>query len=680
MSKKDHKIAVLAHKALRDGPSSPLIRFFREFESFFRDDLQPTFIFLESTYKAIVRYGLLQGYDRNKIKVMTSGSKGGVVQITARVAKKQDVKRVIYFIDPQDPTSIFPENIALKRECVVNCVPFLSTYTSAREWATLSWYNSQKSTADQYEFFIEEEAENTFLREKREKDLIKNQCIALIAHDSNKYKILDFADKNCVLLNLFGRRIATGTTGELLNGREPERMVNRLWRTITLRNKLYKKNNINIPIQLEEALGEMERIKEILPKFNDENWVDPFHSGPKGGDVLVAEEVRKGKCHRAVFFEDVLVSREHEADIQLLERTARIQDKSIPCYHDEVSASEWAENIQKYLKKSKHQYVLPLTLVQAFRYLFNVDLVLADSRWDKDALGFCNMKKNNHRYGKCLWEAISRKAAWYVLGLIVFSSQNRLRGNRKCRVGVSWGLAMYELIDEVQKIKSTLQKENYPNPPLKNDEEPLFPAWILERYFKHPNVEMVPLVGLMWTTDPRIEANYNAMKFSEVIGATFDSSSNRFDQSVFVDETKPDPLRSKRSPSNPWKDMDIAIFTCDSVKTSFGDGKTGPIPNEIYSDMLHYSVGEIAGIYLDDDGACLKSERYRRIGASYEHLKEVRKKGGAVLLAGTRDNRIKPALAALKGELVSTLVTDIEFAKAILELHFTGKQSELYKK
>src|SRR3546814_5645783 len=56
----------------------------------------------------------------------------------------------------------------------------------------------------------------------------------------------------------------------------------------------------------------------------DKPWVQAYLSGPLGGDAQIAELVLEQRCQRVIFFEDPHVARQHEADIQLLERAVRV--------------------------------------------------------------------------------------------------------------------------------------------------------------------------------------------------------------------------------------------------------------------------------------------------------------------------------------------------------------------
>jgi methylglyoxal synthase len=181
---------------------------------------------------------------------------------------------VIYLIDPNDPTSVFPEAQALKRQCVVHGKPFLSTFAGADEWLALCAGRS--------------------LRSHR----YSKQTVALVAHDRHKRAMVAFARKHFALLSRFQARVATGTTGGLLNAMARKRGVR--------------------------------------------DWVVPMLSGPLGGDAQIARLLLEGKCDRVIFFEDPHVARQHEADIQLLERAARVVGERATCINDSSTADRWA--------------------------------------------------------------------------------------------------------------------------------------------------------------------------------------------------------------------------------------------------------------------------------------------------------------------------------------------------
>ena len=128
----------------------------------------------------------------------------------------------------------------------------------------------------------------------------ESQTLAMIAHDAMKPQMLAFASEHYDLLSRFERRVATGTTGQRLN----EMAWSRGW-----------------------------------PQ--DTPWVHRFLSGPMGGDAQIADLVLERRCQRAVFFEDPHVARQHEADIQLLERAVTTVTDEAVCITSPAVAARW---------------------------------------------------------------------------------------------------------------------------------------------------------------------------------------------------------------------------------------------------------------------------------------------------------------------------------------------------
>ena len=69
--------------------------------------------------------------------------------------------------------------------------------------------------------------------------------------------------------------------------------------------------------------------------------VKGYNSGPLGGDAQIADLVLERRCQRAVFFEDPHVARQHEADIQLLERAVTTVTDTAVCITSPAVASRW---------------------------------------------------------------------------------------------------------------------------------------------------------------------------------------------------------------------------------------------------------------------------------------------------------------------------------------------------
>ena len=228
------------------------------------------------------------------LKRYPNGREGGLMKLVAEVVGMDGDGRTldgaIYLIDPVDPSSIFPEAVALKRQCVIHGKPFISTAASARDW-------------------IENERILAGLAPDPGADRLhafESQTLAMIAHDAMKPQMLAFASEHYDLLSRFERRVATGTTGQRLN----EMAWSRGW-----------------------------------PQ--DRPWVRRFNSGPLGGDAQIADLVLERQCQRAVFFEDPHVARQHEADIQLLERAVTTVTDTAVCMTSPAVAARWVAAVQR---------------------------------------------------------------------------------------------------------------------------------------------------------------------------------------------------------------------------------------------------------------------------------------------------------------------------------------------
>ena len=290
------RIGLIANRSHQDAANSALVQLFRRAEPSLRA-LQPEWVVVGRTLDAIHSHGL--GHLCEPHIRFPYGREGGLMKLVAHVVNstpQNSVDAVVYLIDPVDPSSVFPEALALKRQCVIHGKPFLSTLASACEWLELEALTT---------------GSNAHLSVGRGFDL-QNESIALIAHDAMKQKMLKLAEKHFALLDQFQHRYATGTTGSLLN-----QLAQR--------------------IKGEEA---------------GRNWVQPFLSGPMGGDAQIAELVLEQKIRRILFLEDPHVARQHEADIQLLERAARTVTDFALVVSDVDGSDRWLQLMSQRLAHS----------------------------------------------------------------------------------------------------------------------------------------------------------------------------------------------------------------------------------------------------------------------------------------------------------------------------------------
>ena len=300
------RIGLVASAGHRSGPGSTLFHFIESFRAFFAE-VQPSELFITgATHDALSTAGMLEGLTTHRLR---QTREGGLITLTALLVgldlADPGLDWIIYLQDPYDPTTLYPEAQALKRQCTVHGKPFLSTEAAASEWTTLEWVQRQPHAAPL-----------AGLVERWVRPLeLGAETLGLIGHDAFKPALLEFATRHRSLLNRFGRRLATGTTGGLLNGTLPERLAASAGRYAA------------------------------LPASGGTPWVEALLSGPKGGDAQIAQEVVEGRCRRVIFFEDPHVAREHESDIQLLERATRFAEGGCLCLNSRVTAERWAEGM-----------------------------------------------------------------------------------------------------------------------------------------------------------------------------------------------------------------------------------------------------------------------------------------------------------------------------------------------
>jgi len=294
------RIGLVASRIHRTTPHGALLRLIAAIEDAIRTRLRCELVVVGQTYDALQSAGLLQGYPA--IRRLPSRREGGIIHLVAGVVDdhgSEALDAVIYLLDPDDPTSVFPEGLALKRECVIHGKPFISTLAHAREWFELAFVERGAAPDPSLDPWFD----------------LGAQTIALVAHDARKAEMLAFVSRYFTLLDGFARRIGTGTTGGLLNQLASTR----------------RGGASTLPAN-----------PDLTP-----DWVHCYRSGPLGGDAQIAREILDGHCSRIIFFEDPHVARQHEADIQLLERSARIHGDATMCVSDPVSARHWAEAIAR---------------------------------------------------------------------------------------------------------------------------------------------------------------------------------------------------------------------------------------------------------------------------------------------------------------------------------------------
>jgi methylglyoxal synthase len=346
MIEKPLRIAVLASPSRRVGPASDLARLMRALEPIFRQVLQPILLVTEGVRRALEEQGICTRYAA--IEPLPEADEGAMATIAARIVtnnKDRAVDWVIYLTDPADPISLHPESLAIKRQCVVHGKPYLGTLRAAAEFCVLEALAKDPAAVRPY--LVPAVA-------LPESEQPAGRLLGLVAHDSRKGVMLEFAARHFALLDRFRQRVSTGTTGDLLNGHLPARLTAG-WQAEA--DEAQVRERLGLPlgtladkiadrVEIEKGVGLMQA---CLAGRSGE-WTHPFKSGPKGGDAEIAELILERPGATVIFFEDPHVAREHEADIQLLERAARLNGAANLCFHHSVTAERWASLMEKALE------------------------------------------------------------------------------------------------------------------------------------------------------------------------------------------------------------------------------------------------------------------------------------------------------------------------------------------
>ena len=197
-----YRIGLAANRAHLDSPESALVQLLAGAHDAIALHLRPELIVIGRTLDAIATHGLLKDYPN--IERFPYGRHGGLMKLVARGVDADPARTldaVIYLIDPVDPSSTFPESVALKRQCIIHGKPFLSTLAGAREWLELEAVGAGAAPDATLDPMFD----------------LANENIALIAHDAMKERMLALAECHFDILDRFATRYATGTTGRLLN-------------------------------------------------------------------------------------------------------------------------------------------------------------------------------------------------------------------------------------------------------------------------------------------------------------------------------------------------------------------------------------------------------------------------------------------------------------------------------
>lgn len=675
-------------------------------------NVQPHVYAIEGTARAIVEFGLLRDLKGGRLHCLPSGRLGGLVDLGAAVVGKPvvalegtfgdnahkaaaalglraSVDCVIYLVDPYDVTSDLAETSALKRECVVAGKPFLATHAAAT-----GWFNLLAATCGCTHFLDHQLAAAINLTG------FPHRAIAMVAHDEKKRDIIEFALDNYAFLDAFAHRFGTGTTASLLNGTVPERLRADIQDSGAYLS-LFAALGIDPPERLATRHDEMCRLRDLareLGKRHDvDPWVQELKSGPQGGDLQAGEAILMNFCDAVLFFEDPLSPHEHDADIAVFERAARVSNRpervghkthGVMCLHDRKSASAWTA-----LRRAVSGAV-PITLEAAFLETYGVALVLPPSKRDDNGNS---------------WAEVTEEAALYLINSIAAGGKARSEERQRLRVAIAPGGAINEILNRIPDaarivrqraaaMERALDRQRRKALATLNGCEPSLEALVsdivrrrrlLERFAEKPipfcwrceEVAVAPMTGAFGSSHPHVEANAHAQILAELVGGDY----MQLAQSPFVSTgARHIPDSSIAAITEHWDNCDIVIMTCgelDPRYPSFFRGRaSAPMPERLCDDMLAAgAVGYIASLFVGDreDNRTPLSTRYDRLGMTAEQIQKVastanqpKSSRDAILVAAIDEDRdrLPTIVAVLNAGLVSTLITDRATATGILRL------------
>jgi methylglyoxal synthase len=674
-------VLLLASPAMRNGPASPLVKLVREFEPYWRIS-RPLIFAVEGAYKEIWRAGLLHDYDQ--FVSLPSGIDGGVVHATELVvaAESHGHERtcVIYLMDPRDPASLYPETGALKRECLLAQTAYLNSYHGATRWLTLEWAclpGGQRRRGSAPPLVVPREAALEIDENLGEAD----DGIALAAHDRHKLKLMRFAEEHADLLsNDFDVRYATEATGHLLNGGSIDEISHQFG--------YFEMEGVDRAEESAEIDELQEAWRERRPadgRLGSEGWASLLTHGRRGGVIQLSRRVLDKACQTVVFFQDGQTPREYDMDMEVLDRATQMTNADCLLMHDNRSAQRWARNRTRCAELG--QLPDPLTLVNAYQRRFGVELVLAHPPVGEEA------RSRGSRAQSETWSQVARMAAIHLLSSIVTVVKRRRAQYQPARVGFSWGGVMQDIVGGPKRPGELRRALAMRSEIDRLDGERLSSAregaiaeggWPQDNASPQPSASdtirdsdllVIPTVGLVGSNQPAAEAQAIAARAAKLLGGralTYPELAFKFLEGG--DDGEPVDIQHE------WDELDVLVCNCDVVREHPGERLVG-LPDEIY-DAVKDADGVFGTIYLgggNDTVEEVKPGRFRQTGISFEQVKRLAKRpDGAevILVAGAREERQRPAWAALEANLVSTLVTDPRFAWELLEHDLRGDWPE----
>ena len=616
-------IAIIASREARTSPSGALVRFVRDHATLLNQfALHAT----KGTADSVERTGVIVP---SIIVRHRSGSQGGVAEIAAMAARGA-CQAVILLLEPSDLRSDVPEMRALKRVCIQRSIRLITTAAGAERWAS---FETHPVVVEQTRAPVPQPMTtgHSNMDGNSPKRLVPaEQSIALIAHDRKKREMLEFVTPRLDLLANFDRILATGTTGwllKLVTTEDPGQLAKLIEAMVASGTSAARMRNVVAELitsfggderapgnqALELLLAELRKVSRIAPNPNFATRVYPVASGPKGGDVLIAEEVLDHKCHTIIFFHDPETAHPHDADIRLLERTCQIPGVYAVCVSEAISAVKWAATVEQELRGEQRE-----NLAQKLRERF------AQNGLREAIL----VEEYDAESDDVIGRRLAHACAGYFHQRLVYES----RKSGSLRIGIAWGQMMNNVLEEVKDIFGEA------------------PAQL------QASVVFSPLIGFVSARDERWEASEIARRFAEHYcgeAEFFGCAGYRASGDLPADE---------RRKMGYLKSADLILTGAGPYSKEAITKLTRLNPDSLPED--HTAAGMICSVLIKPNGKSADFG-YTIVGLDYDTLRESAQRGVVVLLCGGK-NRQPVARAALEGGLVSVLVTTTKTARHLL--------------
>ena len=618
------------------------------------------------------------------------GHEGGLVEVAAELVRGT-FPVVMFFLDPSDIWSEVPENRTLLRVSKEKKIRLIPTVAAAKEWAkyeadgytTQAWRDRTQNNSFRFPSNWREGHSNLDSDSDEFLSLaLSEQTLALVAHDEKKGDMVRFANRHSVLLQVFDRILTTGTTGYTLkllfseNSRgddglsEHSRILHRAHEELggkrtrklmlqtlgTVRNYQNGENlfytlgrewltsssdlkNLEEDTLLKEIDWAKEAVEEELSVPNPifVSKIIPLQSGPKGGDVLLANEVLTNRCHTVVFFQDPGSAHPHDPDIRLFERTCQFWSSRDPkhrvnasCVSDLTSAFSWAE------ARTRHPHTLAVAPHRSTEYqlrkryhLREVVAVIHENHLDKNELG----------------DALATVANDFLFQQLAFLMRHRS--------DISVGIGPAYIVQQV-----TRRIGQRPGRSLR----------------RTGNLAWLATLSNLDPVKPERQASSNARVISH--DDRLGGSMRAFQLSGFVDrqslqheqrDLHTGITHHDRELIRDLSNVDIALMTCSPwdkngsvYKWCEGLRESQDLPDE------QLCVGTMSGTFLEHfTGQEVQSPKVA-IGIGYDGIVQVASQGALICVSAGNDYR-STILSALRGGLISILITSIETAEWLAE-------------